>query len=60
MFEHKIASGIVGAELVLCAIGAIWAYGKTQYYKGRISARNEFMEALYEVKEDIKNGNIHL
>lgn len=54
MFDHKIASGIVGAELVLCVMGAVWAYGKTQYYKGRISARDEMMEALYEIKENIK------
>lgn len=53
--KEKIALAIVGIEVIAILGGAVYCYGKAQFYKGRISmscdikkAQNEVFEAFNE------------
>ena len=57
---EKVAKVIVGVELVGCAVASIWAYGKSQYYKGRISMADDMIKSLErdpdKVMDDIRRN----
>ena len=51
--SDKIVLLICGVNVLGCIIGGIWAYGKEQYYKGRIDVRREITEDLNKLKDEI-------
>ena len=49
--KEKIALVIVGIEVVSILGGAVYCYGKSQFYKGRLSMAKEMQQASEEVLE---------
>lgn len=39
--KEKIELVISGFWLLMCGVGAIWCYGRSKFYAGRVSAAHE-------------------
>ena len=56
--NSKLVNGIVGAEILGCLTLAAVCYAKAEYYRGRITMRNEIENARQEmIKEFIQKVN---
>lgn len=51
--KEKIALSILGTIITGCSIGAVYCYGRAQYYQGRIDLGNELKTEMGRVKKEL-------
>ena len=53
--SDKIGIAFACAYAITCFVGAIWCYGKSQYYQGRADAAREMRDELIKIKKEYEN-----
>lgn len=53
--RNKLASFIIGVEMVGLAAGAIYCYGQYKYYEGRVSKNKELLPILEIFRDQLIN-----